>query len=91
MRDTNVEGDLVVEHYNNIFKVGTFAVFWWLYSFYKGIYNQEILESLRGNYDEERIATIAVGIDIKKELEAKLNPIYAERSGLLEYSCFSSL
>ena len=39
LRDTNVEGDLVVEHYNNIFKVGNFAFFWLLYSFYKGIYN----------------------------------------------------
>ena len=36
------------------------------------IFIQEILDNLKGNYDEERIATMAVSIDIKKELEAKL-------------------
>lgn len=38
-----------------------------------------MLENLKGSYDDERIATIAVSIDIKKELEAKLYPTYADR------------
>ena len=37
------------------------------------------MDNLKGNYDEERISSIAVGIDIKKELEAKLHPSYADR------------
>ena len=45
----------------------------------KMIFIQEILDNLKGNYDEERIATMAVSIDIKKELEAKLHPTYASR------------
>ena len=40
---------------------------------------QEMLENLKGSYDDERIATMAVSIDIKKELEAKLYPTYADR------------
>ena len=38
-----------------------------------------MLENLKGSYDDERIATMAVSIDIKKELEAKLYPTYADR------------
>ena len=37
------------------------------------------MDNLKGNYDEERISSIAVGIDIKKELEAKLHPSYADQ------------
>ena len=37
------------------------------------------MENLKGSYDDERIATMAVSIDIKKELEAKLYPTYADR------------
>ena len=43
------------------------------------LYIQEILENLKGNYEPERIATLAVSIDIKKELEAKLYPTYEGR------------
>ena len=42
-------------------------------------YIQEILANLQGNYDAETIASMAVSIDVKKELEAKLYPSYAER------------
>ena len=41
------------------------------------------MDNLKGNYDEERISSMAVGIDIKKELEAKLHPSYADRSVLV--------
>ena len=44
-----------------------------------------MLENLRGSYEEERIATMAVSIDIKKELEAKLYPTYADRLELFIY------
>ena len=43
------------------------------------LFMQDILENLKGNYEEERIATMAVSFDIKKELEAKLYPTYADR------------
>ena len=39
---------------------------------------QETLENLKGSYEDDRVATMAVSIDIKKELEAKLYPIYAD-------------
>ena len=41
------------------------------------------MDNLKGNYDEEKISSMAVGIDIKKELEAKLHPSYADRSVLV--------
>ena len=47
-----------------------------------------MLENLKGNYDEERIATMAVSIDIKKELEAKLYPTYADRLELVIYHIY---
>ena len=42
-------------------------------------YIQEILENLQGNYEAETIASMAVSLDVKKELEAKLYPNFAER------------
>ena len=40
---------------------------------------QEILENLQGNYEAETIASMAVSLDVKKELEAKLYANFAER------------
>ena len=39
---------------------------------------QETLENLKGSYEDDRVATMAVSIGIKKELEAKLYPSYAD-------------
>jgi hypothetical protein len=86
LKDTNVEGDLVVEHYNGAFKVSNILVYDAMLCFVQAkeekpcmLYMQEILENLKGSYEEERIATMAVSLDIKKELEAKLYPTYADR------------
>ena len=37
---------------------------------------QEILENLKGNYDAETIESMAVSLEVRKELEAKLLPNY---------------
>ena len=36
------------------------------------------MENLKGSYEDDRVATMSVSIDIKKELEAKLYPSYAD-------------
>ena len=40
---------------------------------------KEELENLKGNYDEERISSMALSIDIKKEIENKLYLTYEDR------------
>ena len=40
---------------------------------------KEVLENLKGNYDEERISSMALSIDIKKEIENKLYLTYEDR------------
>ena len=40
---------------------------------------KEVLENLKGNYDEERIGSMALSIDIKKEIENKLYLTYEDR------------
>lgn len=37
------------------------------------------MENLKGNYEPDRIASMAVGLDIKSELERKLYPTYEGR------------
>ena len=64
-KDTNVEGDIVVEHLNKIYKVG--AVFAAKILQQNTFWTQDFLaENLKGNYEEERIATMAVSIDINR-------------------------
>ena len=78
-RDSNVEGDLVVEHHNLSFKVCIFCFFYWHKILVEmDVCIQDTLENLKGSYEDDRIATMAVSIDIKKELEAKLYPSYAD-------------
>ena len=78
-RDSNVEGDLVVEHHNLSFKVCIFRFLYWHKILVEmDVCIQETLENLKGSYEDDRVATMAVSIDIKKELEAKLYPSYAD-------------
>ena len=72
LKDTNVEGDLVVEHYNCEFKVCVLG----LHNSTDHSLTQEILENLKGNYDAETIESMAVSLEVRKELEAKLLPNY---------------